>query len=228
MKIIGIITYNHRHLKTEVLVRSFNLNKRISKIIIFALPFKKYKKRKALFNHRPDQNKGIHPRELSRLKKVDFREWNGKDIISDECDLFVIGGAGILKLKPFKNKKVYNAHPGIIPTTRGLDSFKWAVFSGDQLGITIHEISNKVDKGNIKKIIKTPVYKSDNIIRLAKRHYDLEINELSKILNINKKNIKVKFIEKQPTMRMPYIYEKQMINNFKSWKKKNLTTNKSK
>ena len=45
----------------------------------------------------------------------------------------------------------------IIPTSRGLDSFKWALYSGDQLGITIHEISNQVDKGDIVKIIKTPV-----------------------------------------------------------------------
>ena len=223
MKVIGVITYNHRHLKTEQIVRSFNLDKRIKKIFIFALPFKKFKKRKVLFNHRPDQNEGIHPKELSKLKKVNFKIWNGRDIISDECDLFVIGGAGIIKLKPFKNKKVYNAHPGIIPTSRGLDSFKWALYSGDQLGITIHEISNQVDKGDIVKIIKTPVYKSDNITRLAKRHYKLEISELSKIIDIYKKRIKSTFKNKKATMRMSNILEKKMLNNFKSWKKKNLT-----
>ena len=118
---------------------------------------------------------------------------------------------------------MYNAHPGIIPTSRGLDSFKWALYSGDQLGITINEISNQVDKGDIVKIIKTPVYKSDNITRLAKRHYKLEISELSKIIDIYKKRIKSTFKNKKATMRMSNILEKKMLNNFKSWKKKNLT-----
>ena len=92
---------------------------------------------------------------------------------------------------------MYNAHPGIIPTSRGLDSFKWALYSGDQLGITIHEISNQVDKGDIVNLIKTPVYKSDNITRLAKRHYKLEISELSKIIDIYKKRIKSTFKNKK-------------------------------
>ena len=44
-------------------------------------------------------------KRIIKIKKVNFKIWNGRDIISDECDLFVIGGAGIIKLKPLKIKK---------------------------------------------------------------------------------------------------------------------------
>tara|TARA_B100001989_G_C24524755_1_gene457986 strand:+ start:390 stop:521 length:132 start_codon:yes stop_codon:yes gene_type:complete len=40
----------------------------------------------------------------------------------------VVGGAGILSDSLVKNFKVVNAHPGLITTTRGLDSFKWAFY----------------------------------------------------------------------------------------------------
>ena len=43
-------------------------------------------------------------------------------------DFFIITGAGILDVS-FAEGKPIACHPGIIPTNRGLDSFKWAILN---------------------------------------------------------------------------------------------------
>ena len=117
---LGLISYDHSHLKTEQLVHKYIRDSRIKEITIFALPFKERKKRHVKISHRPDMNNGIPTSCLSELQNVHFRHWDGKETIGDYCDLFVIGGAGVLDVNCMKNKPVVNAHPGIIPMTRGL------------------------------------------------------------------------------------------------------------
>ena len=124
---------------------------------------------------------GLPTERLAQLRKVFFENWDGKHKIADECDLFVVGGAGILDLSFAGKKPVVNAHPVIIPLTRGLDSFKWAIYNNDPLGITIHLIDSEVDKGEILLIEHTPIFPTDKIETLVMRHYELEIEILSNV-----------------------------------------------
>jgi len=216
---IGVITYDFNHQKTEYIVTKLNEDSRISSIQILALPFKSRPTRNIFFNHRPNQTLGCHTSELTKLNKVSFKLWDGETKIHN-CEIFLIGGAGILDISFACGKPIINCHPGIIPTSRGLDSFKWAIFEGDELGVTLHEIDSEVDKGNILHIEKTPIFKEDTINEVAKRHYELELELTVKFLDYINSSYKSIFIEKPSKMRMNNEKEQEMIKKFNAWKEK--------
>ena len=219
---VGIITYDYEHLKTEQIVNNLILDKRILEIKLFALPFLKRKERKVLFQHRPNQNMGTQTRNLRKLDKVSFQEWSGNEIISDKVDFFLIAGAGIIDINFAQGKPIVNAHPGIIPTSRGLDSFKWAILNGDQVGITLHFIDQEVDKGEVLFIEKTPIFYDDTIEDLARRHYELEIFILSRTLDVLDERVIPDAKEKLAKLRMPIETEKNLLKGFDKWKKSQL------
>ena len=218
---LGLITYDTSHLKTEQLALRYNEDDRIEEVKIFALPFQKRKKRKTMFSHRPNMSLSIPTKELAELEKISFRKWDGgADVIADECDFFVIGGAGILNIEFAKGKPIINAHPGIIPITRGLDSFKWAIYNGDPIGVTLHLIDSKVDMGEILSIKKTPVFLSDSLKSLSMRHYEIEIEMMANVIDVIEKRAVPEYEEKPATMRMNEAMEEDMIKKFENWKKK--------
>jgi len=217
---LGLITYDYAHLKTEQLVWRYLENKLIEEIKLFALPFSPRKERNVIFEHRPNQFLATQTENLSRLDKVSFQKWDGKEILEDQCDLFIIGGAGILDVSFAKGKPIVNAHPGIIPLSRGLDSFKWAILKNDPVGNTIHLIDSEVDKGELICIKETPIFPDDSIQTLARRHYDLEIDMLSNILDFLHLKVSPDKEEKPATRRMNREDEKIMLDNFESWKKR--------
>ena len=62
-------------------------------------------------------------------------------LLSGGLEFFDIGFAG--------GKPIVNAHPGIIPLTRGLDSLKWAIYQNVPIGNTLHLIDNEVDQRDL-------------------------------------------------------------------------------
>ena len=224
---VGIITYNCRHLKTEQMVLKYAPSTLISAINLYMLPFKQRPARNVVFNHRPATHLGTEVNDLSVLSKVTTKLWDGLKNISGECDVFIIAGAGILNIDFAGRKPVLNVHPGIIPQTRGLDSFKWAIYNGDPLGVTLHAIDNEVDVGKVLEIKRTPVFQSDTIESLARRHYE---NELELVLNFDKilsllnktRPITEHFSRKPAKMRMPRNVELEMLEIFNDWKIKQL------
>lgn len=157
---------------------------------------------------------------LSELPKVSFEKWDGKRNLSKYCDMFVIGGAGILDVSFASNKPIVNAHPGIIPLTRGLDSFKWAIYNGDPVGNTLHLIDKQVDMGEILLIKNTPVFAADSLKILARRHYENEITMLANILDVISQRVYPKDKEKPATRRMDAEIEAEMVRKFDVWKEK--------
>ena len=123
----------------------------------------------------------------------------------------MIGGAGIVDISFANGKPIVNAHPGIIPLTRGLDSFKWAIYNNDPVGNTLHLIDNKVDKGEILQIKYTPVFTSDSLESLAQRHYESEIDMLANVIGVIGNRIIPSDIEKPATMNAIEI--KEIKNN---------------
>ena len=215
---IGIITYDHAHLKTEQLACRYNQNEKISEINLYALPFISRAERAVILPHRPDMTHAVPTESLAELSKVNFQKWDGKKDVSEFNDLFVIGGAGVIDIAFAKGKPIVNAHPGIIPLTRGLDSFKWAIYNNDPVGNTLHLIDNDVDKGEILQIQYTPVFSSDGLETLARRHYEYEIDMLANVLEVIDSRIMPSDIEKPATMRMKAETEAEMVRRFDDWK----------
>ena len=215
---IGIITYDYAHLKTEQLTCRYIQNEKISEINLYALPFIPRAERAVVLPHRPDMTHAVPTESLSELSKVNFQKWDGKEDISELNDIFVIGGAGIIDIAFAKGKPIVNAHPGIIPLTRGLDSFKWAIYNNDPVGNTLHLIDNEVDKGEILQIQYTPVFSSDSLETLARRHYEYEIDMLANVLEVIDSRVMPSDIEKPATMRMKAEIEAEMVRKFDNWK----------
>lgn len=215
---IGIITYDNAHLKTEQLVCRYIQNEKISEINLYALRFIPRVERAVVFPHRPNMTHAVPTESLCEQSKVNFQKWDGKEDISEFNDVFVIGGAGIIDIAFAKGKPIVNAHPGIIPLTRGLDSFKWAIYNNDPVGNTLHLIDNEVDKGEILQIQYTPVFSSDSLETLARRHYEYEIDILANVLEVLDSRVIPSDIEKPATMRMNAETEAEMVRKFDDWK----------
>jgi phosphoribosylglycinamide formyltransferase-1 len=177
LKTIGLITYHYPHLKTEQVLQ--HLIKMPFKYKIFALPFLPRKQRAILIPHRPEQADAVAPEVLAQKHKIPYIRCEKDADIDSFCDMYLILGAGLISAQCIKGKKIINCHPGIIPTVRGLDSFKWAVYEMQPLGITLHYIDAETDAGEIISIMPTNVYKTDSLSTLARRHYENEIYCLS-------------------------------------------------
>ena len=177
---IGIITYKTNHLKTEQIVNVLMQRYSPEDINMFALPFVSRPSRDVLFAHRPDQNTGVDTEILASAYGIPYNYCiNGDNDIDNSADIYVIAGAGIISPECVKGKRIINCHPGIIPLSRGLDAFKWAIYDAVPIGVSLHYIDASVDFGEIIAIERTPLYSTDTMQSFARRHYELEIEMLS-------------------------------------------------
>ena len=175
MKTLGIITYNMRHLKTEQILLQLagRYNMRV-----YALPYVQRPVRTVLFQHRPEQSIAAHPRDICERYELPYIQVENDTQIDNHCELYLITGAGILSAECLSGKRILNGHPGVIPAARGLDAFKWSVYNMLPLGVTLHYIDEHVDAGEVVSIVPTPVFPSDTLEILARRHYENEIKLL--------------------------------------------------
>jgi len=176
METLGIITYDTNHLKTEQLL--LRLAGRYT-MRVYALPYVQRPARKVLFQHRPDQSAAAHPRDICRQYGMSYIPVESDQEIDNGCDIYLIAGAGILSAECLRGKLVLNCHPGVIPAAKGLDAFKWSIYHMLPLGVTLHYVDEQIDSGEVVTIIPTPVFPSDTLQTLARRHYENEIQTLS-------------------------------------------------
>jgi phosphoribosylglycinamide formyltransferase-1 len=222
---LGIISYDHAHLKTEQLVHRLLLKKRLAigrelDLILLALPFSPRPSRAVLLAHRPDQEKSVSTWELAARHRLEFLPCT-YDSIPDVADYYLVAGAGILSAKAIGKKKILNVHPGIIPSARGLDAFKWSILDDMVLGVTLHYIDAEVDAGETIAIVETPIYQSDSLDMLARRHYELELNVASEFLTFldgRANGGSIAYPENPPRKRMPIDIEREMIAKFDEYK----------
>jgi phosphoribosylglycinamide formyltransferase-1 len=216
---IGLITYQYPHLKTEqVLQKILYLHKEF-KYKMFALPFVPRKQRKILFEHRPLQTDAIVPEILAEKHDIPYVSCKSDRDIDNSCDVYIILGAGIISEKCIEGKKIINCHPGIIPASRGLDSFKWAIYDMKPLGVTLHYIDAQVDAGEIIAVIPTNIYKTDSFITLARRHYENEITCISNFIYYleNPQNPFSDIEVFGNKMRMPIETERELVRRFSDY-----------
>lgn len=176
MDSLGIITYDTYHLKTEQvllqLADKYNIR-------VYALPYVQRPARTVLLHHRPNQSAAVHPRDICAQYDLPYIVVENDAQIDSCCELYLITGAGILSAECLRGKQVLNGHPGVIPAARGLDAFKWSVYNMLPLGVTLHYIDERVDAGEVVSIVPTPVFPSDTLNTLARRHYENEIQILA-------------------------------------------------
>lgn len=220
IKNVGLITYHHPHLKTEQV-----LSKLLSKNLryyIYGLPYTPRKPREVLFQHRPDQNKGLKPEVMAKKNNIPYVICQSDKDIKGGCDVYLVLGAGLLSPACVSGKKIINCHPGIIPSSRGLDSFKWAIYEMKAIGVSLHYIDENVDQGEIISIVRTKVKLSDTIMTLANRHYETEIDMMARFDEYLSKPVNpFKGIETgEAHMRMPLETEKKLEEAFSAYKEK--------
>jgi len=216
---IGIITYDFNHLKTQTLVSGLINTKGYRNIKLIALPFKTREQRQEVFSHRPSQFNAKTTKQIAADYNLEFINWNGKDRLHS-CEIYLIGGAGILDAFAIKESKIVNAHGGIIPSVRGLDSFKWAIYHQRKMGVSLHYIDERVDVGELISIKHTKLFSHDSIEDFANRHYQLELDMLINFeYHINNPSISI-HESFPPTMRMPSEKEKEIVLKFKEYKHK--------
>jgi len=213
---IGLLTYNHPHLKTQDVVYRLSLTG--SDITLFAYPWVDKENFKPLFPHRPSWCYPFNAFELSNIFHTDYvKIGNYKQLDDYDIDLFLICGAGIIDYIP--KTPILNAHPGYIPIVRGLDALKWAIFHKTKIGITLHQITEQVDSS--AKIIKREEfypYPGEMFYHFAMRFYQREIEILVDSINWDGGYLKTEDIYDEcfdlPFRRMPHNYEILMIKRF--------------
>jgi len=174
---IGVITYDYPHLKTEQVLHSFI--KKGYALKIYGLPFAPRKARRVIFQHRPNQTNATHPATIAQKHGIEYVGCWGDQDIDSGCDVYHVLIGRIISEECLVGKRIINCHPGILPAVRGLDAFKWAIYKDNPLGVTLHYIDKDVDRGEIIAVESTAVYASDTIETLARRHYENEIEMTS-------------------------------------------------
>jgi len=213
---VGILTYDYFHLKTEQVVHQL-IRKGFKELTLFALPYTQRPDRPVLIPHRPKQVDAITTEDLAIGNNLSFVRYDGKSELS-KCDFYLITGAGVLPPSVVKGKQIINAHPGVIPSARGLDAFKWSIYNQIPLGITLHYIDAEVDAGQIITIVRTPVYVGDSLMTLARRHYELEIEVMSNFTHYLVHSFVEAFPANDARRRMPADTEAVMVRRFDDYK----------
>jgi len=219
---IGLITYHYPHLKTEQVILNFLRRYPPHMFEIYALPYAQRRNREVLIMHRPPQYKAVAPEVIARAYKIEYKPVKSDVEIPDGYDFYIILGSGILSADFVRGKKIINCHPGILPAVRGLDALKWTIYEMKPLGVTLHYIDEEVDSGEIISVVQTPVFLTDDLETLARRHYENEIWVLSNFQEYlsNPVNPFSGLDSEPPHRRMPLSIEKEMIRKFEEWKNK--------
>lgn len=134
----------------------------------------------------PWRNDGFYYRYAKNVFIVD--DFNGEYCESIlkrmEPDIIVLGGSGIIKKNIIAIPKIgiINGHPGLLPRYRGVDVIPWAIYNGDDVGVTIHFVDDGIDTGRIvtQEIIK--IERRDNIGKLRRKAEVVAARLISKAL----------------------------------------------
>ena len=92
-----------------------------------------------------------------------IHDWEGTLLVSF-CSPWIVPVGVLLKVK-----RAINFHPGP-PEHPGFAPYSWAMYFGnEEYGITVHEMEERVDSGQIYVVERFPVYQGDTVYRLQQR-----------------------------------------------------------
>lgn len=169
---IIILTYDAPHRKTQdilsrLFVEGIDVNvigikwvKRIGKLSCYNLKLKPLK---------------YHPKELCKKYGFTYSCTSSFNDLNLKDKVIIIAGSGLLQKKTVESNIIVNIHPGLLPTTRGLDSVKWAIYNNEHLGVTAHIIDEDIDLGRLIKQEKVNLTIFDSLHSIASKIYEAEI-----------------------------------------------------
>lgn len=224
---IALLTYDAPHRKTQDLLSQL-LMCGFPELTIVATPWVAGRRFIPMYQHRPSGAVQVSLTQLCdnlglRLVRLQASELN--DFLSAEAFRHIlIAGAGLLPPEVARNHKVINAHPGYLPLSKGLDSFKWAIYRGHALGVTTHYISEATDEGALIDRREVPVYAEDSYHSAAYRVYETEIRMLREsiaLLEGGQAPLTSLADDRYPaTRRMPNRLEPEMLARFEALRAK--------
>ena len=224
---IAVISYNTPHRKTQDVLYGLKA-KGYHSIKVFALPFvQRENPFVPIYQHRPSKAIQITPSNFCKNFDYDF-DLTTTDTLNNQlndykADYIIIAGAGLLPNELVENHKIINTHPGFLPLTRGLDSLKWAITKGVEIGVTTHFIDTEADAGLLIEQQLIPIFENDTFHSLAYRQYEIEIEMLVNSIEIIPTMIDFKSLssnEFEATRRMPKAIEENLMQDFEKYKTK--------
>ena len=148
-----------------------------------------YEKKKWFNNSKIKINKKLnflYIDDINNIKVVEFIKMNKSDIIFS---------FGVSRLKKefidSVKKKIYNFHGGDTSFYRGLDSHLWSLYHNDLRGlkITLHEVDENLDTGNI-------IFKEKLNLTKSNKLYEIRSINTELCIKLAKKFIKEKKLQK--------------------------------
>lgn len=224
---IAVITYNTPHRKTQDVLHGLKA-KGYQYVKIYALPFvRRENPFKPIFQHRPSKAINIEIEDYARNFNYQFAtttaETLNQQLIEDKADFVIIAGAGLLPDELVINHKIINTHPGFLPKTRGLDSLKWAIVKGVEIGVTTHFVDTEADAGFLIEQKLVPIYHNDTFHSVATRQYEMEIEMLINSIELIPNLLEFPSLsttEYEATRRMPKTIEQDLMDSFEIYKNK--------
>ena len=208
MSKLAIITYDRFHTKTAMLAGP--LVQAGKSVTFLEVDFKARKSRSPRILHRPE----MFPEDAADPIYASIPRARLEE--ASNYDLIVIGGAGILPAHLVEKKIILNGHAGLLPYSRGLDAFKWALLLDKPLGVTAHLIDHQTDAGYLVMRRETPIFAWDTLETLASRHFRNEIALLIEASLSFDPSIAYPSLttESPATMRMPLEVETELVAKF--------------
>ncbi|MCM8775720.1 MAG: methionyl-tRNA formyltransferase, partial [Candidatus Omnitrophica bacterium] len=132
--------------------------------------------------------KGLRVESPDTLNSPAFQE----EVVRLKPDLFVVSSYG--KIIPVSWLKIpaflaLNIHPSLLPRHRGASPMQWAILNGDsETGLTIFEVTDKLDSGDIFFQSRIPLDDKINAVDLSRQLADLSYSALQEVLGQIKGN----------------------------------------
>ena len=116
------------------------------------------------------------------MKSLDFRQ----KLLSFNPDIFVVVAYKILPPSLINLPKFgsLNLHASLLPKYRGAGPIQWALINGDKTtGVTIFQISPKVDTGEVLDKVEVKIEEEDNMLTLGMRLCTIGADLMQNVLN---------------------------------------------
>lgn len=214
-----LLTYDTLHLKTAQVFQELH-NSGKHELGFMAMPFSPRPKRDVLFAHRPEQFVGVGARQLAKAHGFHMHPYEDWREHEAQYDYFIVCGSNLIDAEFAETGKILNVHSGLIPSVRGLDSFKWAILRGDLMGNSLHIIDKEADAGQVLAHVPTPLYSTDDLRSFAERHYAMEIWMLGTVDTLIEGGKVTNLPERPATMRMKLEIEQGLAAAFETYKKR--------
>lgn len=187
---IGVFAYNFVHRKTQdVLFRLFAEDVQVK--AVFAANKVELDIPPSSVRTKVRHSGILHPEKVADACRFPFfNVYHDREAILEllnelQLDAGIVAGARILPGKVIDRFRlgVINAHPGLLPESRGLDAMLWSIYNDIPLGVTTHQIDRNVDAGHVLIRQQIPIYRDDTVFDLSERLYGTQLDLLKPSLD---------------------------------------------